>query len=36
MVVIDATQDPDHVRRELVSLIWQSYRRRWGGARGAS
>jgi hypothetical protein len=36
IVVIDATQEPNQVRRELVSLIWQSYQRRWGRAQGAS
>jgi thymidylate kinase len=36
MVVIDATQEPNQVRRELVSLIWQRYQRRWGRAQGAS
>ena len=32
-IVVDATRDPDHVRRDVTAAIWAAYRTRWARRR---
>ena len=32
-IVVDATREPDHVRRDVTAAIWAAYRSRWGCKR---